>query len=62
METHLRFEEKKLVAVLDDADRPGADKQELLGPQACRRVLLKWTFRRSFSRARSSRTRPRCAK
>ena len=34
METHFRFEEKKLVGVLDGADRPEADRQELLGPLA----------------------------
>jgi hemerythrin-like domain-containing protein len=34
METHFRFEEKKLVDVLDAARRPDADRQELLGPLA----------------------------
>lgn len=34
METHFRFEEKKLVDVLDRADRPEADSRELLGPLA----------------------------
>lgn len=34
METHFRFEEKKLVDVLDGADRSEADRQELLGPLA----------------------------
>lgn len=34
METHFRFEEKKIVAVLDGADRPASDRQELLGPLA----------------------------
>jgi hemerythrin-like domain-containing protein len=34
METHFRFEEKKLVAVLDGADRPEAEKQKMLGPLA----------------------------
>ncbi|MFD2797326.1 hypothetical protein ACFS27_27455 [Promicromonospora vindobonensis] len=34
METHFRFEEKKLVGVLGGADRPGADRRELLGPLA----------------------------
>lgn len=32
METHFRFEEKKLVAVLDAADHPGSDRQKMLGP------------------------------
>jgi len=34
METHFRFEEKKLVGVLDGADRPEADRQKMLGPLA----------------------------
>jgi hypothetical protein len=34
METHFRYEEKKLVGVLDDVDRPVADKQGMLGPLA----------------------------
>ncbi|MFI9487733.1 hemerythrin domain-containing protein [Promicromonospora sp. NPDC052451] len=34
METHFRFEEKKLVGVLDGADRPAADLQKMLGPLA----------------------------
>jgi hemerythrin-like domain-containing protein len=34
METHFRYEEKKLVGVLDAADRPAADKQRMLGPLA----------------------------
>ncbi|MEV0891880.1 hemerythrin domain-containing protein [Promicromonospora sp. NPDC050262] len=34
METHFRYEEKKIVAVLDGADRPESDRQELLGPLA----------------------------
>lgn len=34
METHFRFEEKKLVDVLDRADRPEAESRELLGPLA----------------------------
>ncbi len=34
METHFRFEEKKLVAVLDGSDRPETDRQEMLGPLA----------------------------
>jgi hemerythrin-like domain-containing protein len=34
METHFRFEEKKLVGVLDDVDRPDADRQRMLGPLA----------------------------
>ncbi|WP_129788509.1 hemerythrin domain-containing protein [Promicromonospora panici] len=34
METHFRFEEKKLVEVLDAADHPAADRQKMLGPLA----------------------------
>lgn len=34
METHFRFEEKKLVDVLDGVDRPDADRQKMLGPLA----------------------------
>ncbi|GAB2505441.1 hypothetical protein GCM10027063_50860 [Promicromonospora xylanilytica] len=34
METHFRYEEKKLVGVLDGADRPESDRRELLGPLA----------------------------
>ncbi|MFD2026506.1 hemerythrin domain-containing protein [Promicromonospora aerolata] len=34
METHFRYEEKKLVDVLDASDRPEADRRELLGPLA----------------------------
>jgi len=38
METHFRYEEKKLVAVLDDVEPPAdgkeADKQKMLGPLA----------------------------
>ena len=34
METHFRYEEKKLVTVLDDAERPASDRQAMLGPFA----------------------------
>lgn len=34
METHFRFEEKKLAGVLDGVDRPEADRQRMLGPLA----------------------------
>jgi hypothetical protein len=34
METHFRYEEKKLVDVLDGAVRSGAGRQEMLGPLA----------------------------
>jgi hemerythrin-like domain-containing protein len=34
METHFRFEEKKLVGVLDGTDHPADDKQRMLGPLA----------------------------
>lgn len=34
METHFRYEEKKLVGVLDDSVRTDADRQEMLGPLA----------------------------
>ncbi len=34
METHFRYEEKKIVPLLDEADRPEADRQELFGPLA----------------------------
>ncbi|WP_369371033.1 hypothetical protein AB1046_20025 [Promicromonospora sp. Populi] len=34
METHFRYEEKKLVGVLDSSVRPEADRQEMLGPLA----------------------------
>jgi hemerythrin-like domain-containing protein len=34
METHFRYEEKKLVDVLDSTSRPDADRQEMLGPLA----------------------------
>jgi hemerythrin-like domain-containing protein len=34
METHFRYEEKKLVGVLDDVDRAEADKRGMLGPLA----------------------------
>jgi hemerythrin-like domain-containing protein len=34
METHFRYEEKKLVDVLDGSARPDADRQKMLGPLA----------------------------
>lgn len=34
METHFRYEEKKLVEVLDGVDRLGSDRREMLGPLA----------------------------
>ena len=34
METHFRYEEKKLVDVFDDSARPDVDRREMLGPLA----------------------------